>query len=242
MLSEEEGLPYLSNVAVVGLLPRQAQRVAAAFPQSGLKFIPRDREREVSTITAQMDRIVVMTKFISHHTWREVPREKITPVNGGITELKAKLRSLVRKAHKPKPNQMLEQSSLRPQESVPVASTADYTQIKTAAPGSVLRFRRPDDVPLTVFEKQTSAARSYYKRAHGIETEQQTTDDGIEVTVLGTRDSAPSIARKSATTEANQAFWTEAYLRMLTALPGIDPQELARRADEAVAAFQQRFG
>lgn len=223
----------LSHVAVVGLLPAQARRIADHFPKSGLKFVPKEREREVGEITASLDRVVVMTKFISHSTWYSVPREKILPVNGGLTELRRKLLKIAAPDAAKIPAQ--------PARVLDMPAT-DYQAIKTAKPGEVLLFPRPEHTTKTAFEKQVSAMRSYYKRTHGIETEQRSTEKGVEIVVNGTLASAQDAAPVERPAPETADFWMQAYLRFISACPGADDDGLASRADAAVTAFQARFG
>lgn len=118
----------------------------------------------------------------------------------------------------------------------------DYSILKTAKPGEVLLFPRPEHVPLVAFEKQVMASRSYYRRNHGIESEQKTTDKGVQVTVNGTREMRRRAALRQSDGVGLSDFWMESYLRLITAMPGASDLELAARADAACDAFKSRFG
>ena len=233
---------HLSKTAVVGLLPAQAQKIAKDFPRSGLKFVPRDREREVSTITGALDHVLIMTKFISHTTWHSIPREKVTPVNGGLSDLRNKLRKLER-VLPPVPVERPESLEL------PDMADADYSAIKFADPGQVLVYKRPSNLSMATFEKQVAAARSYYKRKHSIETEQKPVDQTIHITVNGKLDKTPPVEPTPAptpapieATETVRRLWADTYVSFVRSLPGAPDEALAARADAAVAAYRERFG
>jgi hypothetical protein len=231
-------MPHLSRTAVVGLLPGQARKIADEFPLSGLKFVPRDREREVPVLTADFDNVVVMTKFISHATWHQIPKEKLRPCNGGLTDLRKKLQKLHLQTKPitvaPKVVQRIEQ------ETADVPET-DYSAIKTAEPGTVLTFKRPPRVALVAFERQVMAARSYYKRHHHIETEHKVTDHGVEITVNGRLTPSIPVSAKPSSAAEVKKLWSESYLRFITVSPGASDEALARRADAAIAAYKERF-
>ncbi len=224
-----------SRLAVVGLLPGQAKRIAQEFPTSGLKFVPRDREREVPAITAAFDTVIVMTKFISHQTWHQIPRAKLKPINGGLSDLRRQLQRLLPGPPKEQPKKPTPQVNLKPN----AMPDTDYTPLKTAEPGEVILFPRPEDIPIALFEKQVTAARSYYRRHHQLETEQRTTDKGIEVTVNGT---LGTTKRPAKPVVGEAGLWSQVYVGFIAAQPGASDEFLVERADAAVAAYKQRFG
>ena len=223
----------MGTVVVVGLLPPQAQRIAEEFPRRGLKFIPRDREREVPELIRGFDHVLVMTKFISHVTWHQVPSSKVVPINGGLTQLKAKLAKL------------LPPEEAHPEEPPIMATLVDYSALRTAKPGDRLFFKRPHGTSKKKHWSAVGVSRSYYKTHHGIVTEQHEADGGIDIVVNGTVPLGTPVAKPEAVPEvfheSLQQFWMDAYLHLISACPGLPDGLLASRSDAAVAALRQRF-
>lgn len=240
-------MPKHSTV-IVGLLPGQARRIADEFKQTGLKFIPRDRERELHVLTKDFDNVVVMTKFISHASWFLLPKDRIRPVNGGLSDLKRKLRSLLSSDSKP--------AAKSAQKEPYMPEAIDYSPLKNAAPGEVVRIVRPPTTTVKTFQKQLTAMRSYYRRMHAVETTQRILDDHAEVIIVsrggvtadGMKEQAKTPAKESdksaytpSSDQAMRQFWSDAYLRLITSQPGATDETLAARADAAVQAYRQRF-
>lgn len=227
------------STVVVGLLPSQVRRVADEFPKSGLKFIPRDREGELHVLAKSFDNVVVMTKFISHSTWFLIPREKVRPVNGGLTALKRMLRSLLTPASATETRPSLKEPYMPP--------AIDYSALKNAAPGEVVKISRPPTVTNKTFQKQVNAMRSYYRRNHAIETTLRSLDDHVEIFVVSrggvtAKEGEPAKTAAVLPDDSNvKQLWSEAYLRLISSLPGCTDDVYASRADAAVAAYLQRF-
>jgi hypothetical protein len=240
-------MPNSNRALVVGLLPPQARKVAEAFPGCGLKFMSREREREVGAVAESFDHVVLMTKFISHKVQDQVPREKRELVNGGITDLRRRLKQILT------PVKIEATKTVEPKPS----AERDFSFLKDSKVGEVLHFKRPSDTSRDTWTKQVSAVRSYYRLRHGVITEGRTVEDGVMVTITARRapevadasykapEAAPAAAPEAplmvASNSEQRAFWRETFLRYVTALPGATAAELAAKADAAVAVLALRF-
>lgn len=255
------------KIVVVKLHKKQAQMIEREFADLDLRIITEDSERQASTLAAKADVVVVMTRFIGHSLLASLPRAKVFLCNGGLVQLRKHLSGL-RAAYAPQ----TEKIAVTKPKPKPVAEykppaqiePPNYTALKFAKVGDVLVFPKPLHEMMHAFERKVDAVRVYYKRAHGVTTERNTTDTGIEIMITGAatvkaerRKSLPKVARTSmpnaaprteiATTPVaprdsiTQMFWRDVYLQTMRTLPGATHDRCVQRANDACDAHTHRF-
>lgn len=75
------------KVAIIGLLDSQRRAIEREMPHLDLRFWGKgDMTQRVGAITAHADKVIVMTKFVSHMVVKQI-RSKYISVNGGMTAL-----------------------------------------------------------------------------------------------------------------------------------------------------------
>lgn len=98
MMNTEDGKP---SVTIIGLLPRQAEQVAAVYgDEADLKFVSVDMAASRIKATAEStDHVILMTKFMPHEVQAAVRKhEGLTYCNGGVSSVNMKLDQLLSNA------------------------------------------------------------------------------------------------------------------------------------------------
>jgi hypothetical protein len=194
-----------------------------------------------------------MTKWIAHKVTDKLPKEKTHLCNGGPSQLIATLRRMAPKiqdTRQPTPETTFTEDTT-------MAAMGTYAGIKSAKPGDTLEYKRPAQMAMVKFENQVSAVRSYYRRNHGVKTEQKTLDGATIRVIVNGLVSQPlvSVPASGATVTpikkpadavaplpaATAQLWLDTYARFITIAPGASDEMLAARADAAVAAYRVRF-
>lgn len=91
----ENGKP---SVTIIGLLPRQAERVEEAYGEGiDLRFVMVDTSMHKIKATAESsDQVILMTKFMPHDIQATLRKhEGLTYCNGGVSSLGLKLDELL---------------------------------------------------------------------------------------------------------------------------------------------------
>lgn len=236
----------MSRTLIVGLLPAQAKSVFKSFPNNGLKFLSKEQDHRIGDLVNGFDNVVVMTKFISHSSYSSVPKDKLHHVSGGLTDLKRTILKVTK------------QLAEKPMSSSEAIEASEFSQIRDAAPGTVLRFTRPRVQTLEQFKRNVMATRSYYKRRWNIHTEQRDAGEGegegqvVFVTVNGCLPSATAeqgapdttvqdVAAAKFVSTSDADFWQKVYLSQVQCFPTATPEQWAPVADQALAQYQSRF-
>lgn len=156
------------KVVVIGMLDRQVS-LAGEFPNLNLRYSNKSSKHSVGStqMINHADKLVMMTKFVSHGTYDRLDRNKLIYCNGGVAALRDILTDLNAKAT-PKLTTPLED-----EEDMPVGQPLfDFTPILHADDGDEFHYDRPDSMPPDVFNLRMQQTRSYYKREHGVLSEQ----------------------------------------------------------------------
>lgn len=94
-MNSEDGKP---SVTIIGLLPRQAEQVAAAYgEEADLRFLSVDMAASrIRATTESSDHVILMTKFMPHEVQTAVRKhEGLTYCNGGVSSVNLKLEMLL---------------------------------------------------------------------------------------------------------------------------------------------------
>lgn len=180
------------KIGVVGLIPPQIQQMRNRLPGYALEFLPRDNEQKSSNVTTfvkSMDKVVLMTRFISHSTSDKVPPEKRVMITGGTSMAVHRIKELLGCPLAPKVN--LTPATPAPQlppldKGIPGMTdllakaihgthaplvvkpkpdgTYDFTILAAAAAGDVIRFPHPIGMDYASWVTRMRSARFYYAK------------------------------------------------------------------------------
>ena len=178
------------RIVIVKLHNRQANIIAEEFPDLDLTVITEDSVIQAKAQAASADVLVIMTRFIGHSLFKALPHANKFLCKGGLTELRKQLCAFRSAQPVVQPVVQPVTDTCFPIEDFPM----DYRSLKTAKVGDVLLFPRPAGITLKVFETRVLYVRSYYKKQHGVDTVQNTTDNGIEILIT---DRKPKKLKKS---------------------------------------------
>lgn len=174
------------NVGIMGLLPEQVRMVQQEFPRHALRFLRSDDIGRAAEFVKGCDRIVLMTKFISHSMQDHVPPKKRVLIDGGITKLKSYLQTLPTPAKdvpvpqaKPAPTPAANAKPTSRFGSGPRDQQIDFSSLYNAKVGDVITLKRPAQVTLKQFDGRISATRSYALKVYGVKTSPHKIGDGI---------------------------------------------------------------
>lgn len=213
------------RITVVGLLADQANEVRASFPNHDLNFLSRDRERELPAHVRRSDKVVLMTKFISHQSQAQVPPKKRALIPGGVTAL---CNFLQQQPSAPKliPNRVLdtpeaatneEQDMAKGKHQPPKSKQLDWTKFKECKAGDVLKFHRPPWLSQANWENKVAAIRSYYSRFQGVVTAPAEFDGPVTTIFVKEIKPVKKAPKKTAVEEPVQAAPAEAPVQVAPA-------------------------
>jgi hypothetical protein len=257
------------RVVVVGMLSRQEQLVPVnEYRNLKISFANGGRRYGLSSQDAfrEADRIIVMTKFVSHSLTDMLDKRKTTLIRGGFGKLKDTLDNLNKTAavQSIAAVEAANESVLEETEEM-ASEKINFSAFKTAKPGDVLIFKRPPHTTLAKFEIALQIARSYYKRNHGVLSEIPEFKDGraevlvtevkgkaINKPVLTKQEQAEDASVKTATekepgpidsrfVELERAFWQEVYLTAMRHNPAGLAHHHAEVANDAVDALRKKI-
>lgn len=252
------------KVAVVGLLDRQHALISPRqYPHLQLRFASKGAKHSQtqSAMLNEVDRVLVMAKFISHSTTVALDRSKTTLIHGGLSQLKDRLASLNQVAalhHRPQPtppppaNDDTESDMSDTEEEA--VRHLDFKALRTAKVGDVLVFTRPPRLPLRQWELRISQARSYYLRMYNVHTEVQYRDGEAHIRVLPPPE--PKLAQDTvatpephdvATQPAPESYdvgqlWREVLTHRMHLCPNESAEDVVTYVNTLVDAYLQRFG
>jgi hypothetical protein len=174
------------NVGIMGLLPEQVRMVQQEFPRHALRFLRSDDIGRAAEFVKGCDRIVLMTKFISHSMQDHVPPKKRVLIDGGITKLKSYLQTLPTPVKdvpvpqaKPAPTPAANAKPTSKFGSGPRDQQIDFSSLYNAKVGDVITLKRPAQVTLKQFDNRISATRSYVLKTYGVKTTTHKIGDGV---------------------------------------------------------------
>jgi hypothetical protein len=218
----------MAKILIAGLLPQQIRTINNSFPGRGLQFLHKDSQRKLSSIVPEVDRVVLMQKFISHEVSDQVPREKRVLVPGGMTNLKRILEQQlaipdeILRGERSATQQKLRNNgvplAVGPEVTAPPPGTTMMAPGKNGSRRELPKHKgghRDWTVLLTaeageVFfmpygkddqkrvEQRVQVTRSAYKLRSGLLTKQRKVAGGIEIEVLGPSKKAQQTAEPPA--------------------------------------------
>lgn len=244
------------RVAIVGCLGRQEKIIEGEiYANLDIRFANRGVKYGISDldILKRVDRIFVMSKFISHTLTQNLDRNKTTMIHGGFNSLKNALATLNASVRIDAP-----QLTHSEEDDDMARDGYDFqTQFNKAKVGDVLVFPREPKKTMKQWEASVSAARSYFKRKAGIHSDFEVKDNEIHVLITriekkqaepidippGTDPVYPApYSEKPETFPAklvdmgaeDQAFWRQVYLLSMQQNPGMQPSQHISVANQAV--------
>lgn len=254
------------KVAIVGMLGRQEKEIPVhEYRNLDIRFGNKGRKYGMgnSALFSQVDRIFVMTKFVSHSLTETLDRSKTTLIHGGFNKLRDALQvlnttaRLEEQAHKP----VLTMAEAEEEQEM---KRLDFNILKDAKPGDVFEFPRPPTLTLDKWELRIAQTRTYYKTNHGVITDKPVFKDNGRVELLVTErrsktapaedvktDTLAGPAPATATEPASPArvqpysvdrqFWMDVYLQSMRNNPGNAPSWHKEAADAAVTALWNKL-
>lgn len=211
------------RVVVVGVLDKQAASIAGQYPSLRLKFTGKRKRlnRSDRALLNSADRVLLMTKFVSHAQNDAIDAAKCSPVNGGMSGLRQQLGTLnalaameakaAAPARKPAVAPPVEP---RPTPAAVVAAPAtiymqepvmkkesqklDLAPLRKTAVGEEYVVNRPPGLAESTFRGRLSVGRSYFRRQYGIETSISISRDAARIRV----EANPQISRVEAPSPA----------------------------------------
>lgn len=235
------------RIAVVGLIESQAAHIAREFPDLDIRFIMTSLATELRERVKSMDRVIVMTKFVSHPIYYTLDKAKLTHCNGGMSALREILNSL---------NVFAGFAALRfpaLNEDCDMSGLFDFKAFKIAKAGDVLTFVRPDGMEAHRFQQAMDQSRHFYKKQHGILSECKISGGRALITILGDKkptpvlDAAESALIEEAPREVVPApmlapLWIEFYKHSFSLLPYAPAAIHAKAATDAFNGWLVLFG
>lgn len=236
------------KVAVVGLLPQQANIIASEFPRLDLRFLNKNEKHGREDFWQNTDRIMVMTKFVSHALYDKLDRGKTVHIHGGLTRLRHALSTLnIIDKFDRLPVAIDETGFIH--EDHDMVDKLDFTVLKTAKPGDLFEFSRPPKQTIDKFDQQIQQARSYYKRIHNVLTTVERKDDKAFILVTQVGEAAPEASKPIVVNEpiqdarptgdpSHQQFWRDAFLQHMLVTHGLNIPASIEAANQALAAYR----
>jgi len=188
------------KIGILGLLPEQVRMVQQEFPQHSLHFLNRDREGETRTFAKGCDKVILMTKFISHTIQDRIPERKRLFCNGSVSGLKSEILKLptpCKVIAMPQPIPMSQRKpapaaapviSKKPgKQTLPPDEIVDWSPLDNAKPGETVRIKRPAKVTIALFDGRVTAGRCYRKKHFGVHTTPHKIVDGYAVMTVKDR-------------------------------------------------------
>jgi hypothetical protein len=248
--AQPKASPRFPRIVVVGLLDRQFALVRNEYPSLDLIHYKDGSHGKLDGFIKNADRILVITKFISHSIWDHVDRAKVAYFSG-LESLRMSLRNIAAETVFAAPNVVV---SMRT-EFDPSKPLCDYTPLATSKTGDVLTFFRPPGVPAHVFSQNVEAALTHYRKLCLV---QATTEiHGGKADVFISHGAAfPKLAEAEAKLgdpqevtfrlptfdEQTRQFWKDVFLSSMRAQPGASPSHYAENANAAVKSWREISG
>lgn len=238
------------RVAIVGCLGRQEKIIEGEiYANLDIRFANRGTKYGISDldILKRVDRIFVMTKFISHTLTQNLDRSKTTMIHGGFNSLKNALATLNASVRIDTP----QLTHFEEDDDDMARDGYNFNdQMRAAKEGDVLVFVRPPDHTMKKWENKVAAMRGYNKERYGMITVQETKGDEVHVLVEGTRapktplpptsrvpgdvpQPAPASVYRSYS-EEDRIFWRQVYLLSMQQNPGMAPNQHINTANQAL--------
>ena len=161
------------KVVVVGMLDRQVKQ-AGYFPYLDIRYSNKEAKHGTGNeaLFANADRLLVMTKFVSHGLTDKLDRSKVTWIDGGISKLRERLSALndaARIQGTPKQTHTTIEEDL---EDMARPSPFDFDKLVHAQTNEVVSYDRPEGMDPDHFAATIRRARSYYGQRQGLDSEQ----------------------------------------------------------------------
>lgn len=251
------------RVAIVGCLGRQEKIIEEEiYDNLDIRFANRGAKYGISDldILKRVDRIFVMSKFISHTLTQNLDRSKTTLIHGGFNTLKNALATLNASVR-------IDAPQLTHSEEDDDMARDGYNfndQMRAAKEGDVLVFVRPPDHTMKKWENKVSAMRGYNKERYGMITVQETKGDEVHVLVESIRKPKTPLPRTAEPTTFNEllestkqmdaivegaqpasrihrvytaedrAFWRQVFILSMQQNPGMAPNQHIAVANQAL--------
>lgn len=247
------------KVVIIGAHEKQV-RLMGDFPYLDIRCANKSAHHGAgeSALYKQADRLLVMTKFISHGLFDKLDREKVIYVNGGITrarDILTTLNAVARIAKQPVTTEQEDEEDMAARE-----RTFDFKPLRYAKVGEQFVFTKPHDLPVDGFKLAIEQGRSYYKRNYGVLSTYQVTGGGNKATVTVTGNvKGEEVAKQDVHVPAApesfptptpdaapfpgdlQERWWEVLLASMHTRPGADVTSHTAFASYAVDAFRAKF-
>ena len=255
------------KVVVLGNLEKDMRRTGANFPNLDISYVTARNAAGSDQLLKHADRLVVMTRFVSHGLTAKTPREKTTLIHGGFSRLRDELERLNTVAP------VLEQAAddthpftLEQEDDDMRISPYPLHQMLEAKAGDTVVFKKLPDQKVENFGAAIRQAMLRYKGSHGLEAEWAWAAGKQRIEVLITkaarRDDEPAAAELPAavpsasaveapamahapapqtSTAVHQAYWWAVYLESLKARPSAFDDAHEKTANNALDAFLKRF-
>lgn len=231
------------RVAIVGCLGRQEKIIEEeVYANLDVRFANRGTKYGISDLDLlkRVDRIFVMSKFISHTLTQNLDRNKTTMIHGGFNTLKSALATLNASVRIAVPQLT---HSAEDDDDMARDGYNFNDQMRAAKEGDVLVFIRPSDHSMKKWENKVSAMRGYNKERYGMITVQETKGDEVHVLIEGTRQpklatapaelpDAPKIHRVYS--DDDRMFWRQVYILSMQQNPGMAPTQHISIANQAL--------
>lgn len=165
------------RIVLVGALGKQQRLLAAEFPHLDLRFTNKESRINADSLKAA-DRILVLTKFISHALYEQLDRSKVVHVPGGMSKLREIL-GLYGSV-----SRMSDTIKFTNEEDDDMAAREfNFGIMHTLQPGAHTVFERPNHISKVMFKTRVIAARTRYKSTAGIQTVMEVLANGDKIKV-----------------------------------------------------------
>jgi hypothetical protein len=190
------------KVLIVGGLPRQEQLIPLhEYPHLDVRFANKGSKYGLSEDFSKADRVLVMTKFVSHALTDRLDRSKSVLIRGGFGKVKAALanlndtaRALNVESHAAANTPVYHEETDEGDDDM--AAKNDFTPLKSAKEGDLLIFKRPPTMTIARWENNIQVARSYYKNTFGRITECEFKDGVAHLLVTKVEEVADGAAKR----------------------------------------------
>lgn len=178
------------KVAVVGMLEKQVQNAinGGDFRYLDIRTANKDGRSGsgVDALLKNVDRILVMTKFISHGATDALPRDKTTWVKGSVSSLRHHLEMLNTAA---KLQGLTKHPVITPLETLEDydmarSSPFDFSKMAEAETNAIVTYFKPQDMDAKNFIAAITQARGRLRHNHGLESEQTVSGGKGKIEVL----------------------------------------------------------
>ena len=174
------------KVVIIGGFKRQIDLAARGFDNLDIRLANKEAKHGTGEdqLYAQADRLIVLTKFVSHGLTGKLDRSKTTWINGGMSQLRSTLQTLNTTARLEAPTTARIITPAEQEEEEEMAAFKfDFSPLAHSKVGDVHRFKRPANMTIADFDLKVMQGRSYYKRIYGVVTEFTRGDGYIDVLV-----------------------------------------------------------